>query len=57
VVRAIAQNRGEINVAALTMRVGADLANLAPGLAERAGRVIGADRLALQFEERQADKR
>jgi len=39
------------------MRVGADLANLAPGLAERAGRVIGADRLALQFEERQADKR
>ena len=57
VVRAVVENRGEINVAALTMRLGADLANLAPGLAERAGRAIGADRLALQFEERQADKR
>ena len=57
VVRAIVENRGEINVAALTMRVGADIANLAPGLAARAGRLIGADRLALRFEERQADKR
>jgi uncharacterized protein len=57
VVRAVVENRGEVNVAALAMRLGADFANLAPALAVRAGRVIGADRLALQFEEQQADKR
>jgi uncharacterized protein len=57
VVRAVVENRGEVNVAALAMRLGADFANLAPALAARAGRVMGADRLALQFEEQQADKR
>ena len=57
VVRAVRENRGETDVASLTMRLGADLANLAPALAARAGRIIGADRLARQFEARQADKR
>jgi short-subunit dehydrogenase len=57
VVRAVVENRGEVNVAALTMRLGADVASLAPALAARASRALGADRLALQFEERQADKR
>ena len=57
VVRAVRDNRGEIDVASVTARVVADLANLAPGIAARAGRAIGADDLALQFEERQADKR
>jgi len=57
VVRAIATNRAETDVATLTMRVGAQLANLAPELAARAGRALGATRLAAQFEERQASKR
>jgi short-subunit dehydrogenase len=57
VVRAVVENRGEVNVAAWTMRLGADVAGLAPALAARASRALGADRLALQFEERQADKR
>jgi short-subunit dehydrogenase len=56
-VRAIVENRAEINVASLTMRVGADLASLAPELVARANKAMGADRLALQFEERQAEKR
>ncbi|MGD1051168.1 MAG: SDR family NAD(P)-dependent oxidoreductase [Solirubrobacteraceae bacterium] len=50
VVRAILEDRGEIEVAALTMRLGADIANLAPGLAARASRVIGGERLALELE-------
>ena len=57
VVRAVRENRGEIDVASWTARVVADLANLAPELAARAGRVVGADRLAAQYAERQADKR
>ncbi|HXR13532.1 MAG TPA: SDR family NAD(P)-dependent oxidoreductase [Solirubrobacteraceae bacterium] len=57
VVRAIVRNRGEIDVAAPAMRLGADAANLAPALAARVGRMIGAEALALQFEQRQADKR
>jgi short-subunit dehydrogenase len=57
IVRAIEKDRGEIDVASLPMRVGADVANLAPGLAARVGRLIGASDLALQFEERQSEKR
>jgi short-subunit dehydrogenase len=57
VARAIVENRGEVNVASLAMRVGADIAALAPALAARANRALGGDDLALQFEERQADKR
>ena len=57
VVRAIVHNRGEIDVAALPMRLGAAAANLAPATAARVGRLIGAEALALEFERRQADKR
>ena len=57
VVRAIAENRGEVSVASLAMRVGADFAGLAPALAARATRALGGERLARQFEERQANKR
>ena len=49
--------RGEITVAPATMRVGAQIAGLAPGLAAWANRRLGGDRLALEFEERQAAKR
>lgn len=57
VAEAIVRNRGEVSVASLPTRVGADIANLAPGLAMRVARLIRADRLARQFEDRQADKR
>ncbi len=57
VVRAILEDRGEIDVASLTMRLGADFANLAPSLAARATRALGGDRLAHEFERRQADIR
>ena len=57
VVRAIVRNRGEIDVASLSMRLGADAANVAPATAARVGRLIKADALALEFERRQADKR
>jgi short-subunit dehydrogenase len=57
VVAAIRENRAEIDVASLTMRLGADFANLAPTLAARASRALGGERLALEFERRQADKR
>jgi short-subunit dehydrogenase len=57
VVRASVENRGEIDVASVTMRLGADFANLAPALAARATRALGGERLALEFEQRQADKR
>jgi len=52
VVRAILENRGELEVAALTMRIGADIASLAPELAARASRVLGGERLALELERR-----
>lgn len=57
VIRAIVRNRGEIDVASLPMRLGADAANLAPATAARVGRLIKADALALEFERRQADNR
>jgi short-subunit dehydrogenase len=57
VVRAIAENRAETDVATLSMRLGAGLANLAPMLSARASRALGSERLALEFEERQAHKR
>ena len=57
VAQAIERDRGEITVAPATMRVGAQIASLAPGLAAWANRRLGGDRLALEFEERQAAKR
>jgi short-subunit dehydrogenase len=57
VVRAIVDDRGEIEVASLSMRLGADFANLAPSLALRVGRALGSERLAREFAERQAGSR
>jgi hypothetical protein len=57
VVHAIVRNRGEVDVASISMRLGADLSNLAPGLAARANRALGGERLALEFERRQSEKR
>jgi len=57
VVRAIVDNRGEIDVASPMTRLGANLANFAPAFAARAGRTLGSEELAREFEERQAHKR
>lgn len=57
VVEAIERNRGEVTVAPLTLAAGAQIASVAPGFAAWASRLLGGERIALQFEERQADKR
>lgn len=46
VIRAIEHNRAEIDVAPLPLRVGANLAGLAPELAARMSRMMGGDRVA-----------
>ncbi|HEY1521839.1 MAG TPA: SDR family NAD(P)-dependent oxidoreductase [Solirubrobacteraceae bacterium] len=46
VVRAIDRNRAEVDVAPLTLRVGASLAGLAPELAARMNRLMGGQRVA-----------
>lgn len=46
VVRAIEHNRAEIDVAPLPLRLGANLAGLAPQLAARMSRMMGGDRVA-----------
>ena len=57
VVQAIVEDRGETEVASLAMRLGAGLASVAPSLAARGSRALGGDRLAAEFERRQADRR
>lgn len=57
VIRAIREDRGEIDVASVAMRLGADFAGLAPALAARASRALGGEALARQFEQRQAGER
>jgi short-subunit dehydrogenase len=57
VLRAIAGNLAEVDVAPLTMRLGADFAGLAPSVAARLTRALGGDRIAARFEAAQADKR
>jgi len=53
----IEQNKGEIDVAPVTIRLGAAFAGLAPETASRVTRAFGGEKLSLQFEERQSDKR
>ena len=50
---AIEHNRGEVDVAPLTLRLGSAFSGLAPGVAATATRVTGADRLADQVAEGQ----
>jgi short-subunit dehydrogenase len=57
VARAIERDRGEVTVAPPAMSLGAQVASVAPAFAAWAARLAGGDRLALQFEELQADKR
>jgi hypothetical protein len=57
VARAIERDRGEVTVAPLAIGLGARVASIAPELAAWVTRRAGGDRIALQFEELQADKR
>jgi short-subunit dehydrogenase len=57
VARAIERDRGEVTVAPPAISLGAQVASIAPEFAAWASRRAGGDRLALQFEELQADKR
>jgi short-subunit dehydrogenase len=56
VVRAIRHNRAEIEVAPMTLRAGTAIAALAPELAARAIRLLGGERIALEFERGQSDR-
>ena len=57
VIRAIEEDRAEIEVAPAPLRVGAAIASLAPGLAARASRRMGSHRVARDMAQRQIDKR
>jgi len=57
VVRAIEEDRAELEVASPQLRLGAAVASLAPGLAERASRRLGSHRVASEFASGQIDKR
>ena len=57
VVRAIEHDRGEIDVAPLSLRVGAMLAGVAPELAARVSRRLGSDELAREIAFGQREKR
>ncbi|GAC1435448.1 MAG: SDR family oxidoreductase [Solirubrobacteraceae bacterium] len=57
VLLAITKNRAEVDVAPASIRLGAVFAGFAPEFASRMTRLAGGDKVALQFEERQSDKR
>jgi len=57
VVRAIARNKAEIDVAPVSLRATGKLSGVAPELVSQSGRLLGTDRIASRFEDRQLDKR
>jgi short-subunit dehydrogenase len=57
VLRAIEEDRGEVDVAPLGVRAGAKVAGLAPDLAASVSRKLGGQRIAEQHVSGQADKR
>jgi short-subunit dehydrogenase len=57
VFRAIEHNRAEIDVAPLTLRLGATFASLAPQTAAAVSRLMGSERIAAKHAEGQRDKR
>lgn len=56
VIRAIEEDRPEIEVGPVPLRAGAALASLAPGLAERASARLGSHRIARDLAARHADR-
>jgi short-subunit dehydrogenase len=57
VVRAIEQNRGEIDVAPIGMRAGATIAGIAPTLSAKVAKRLGSEKITEQMVQGQADKR
>jgi short-subunit dehydrogenase len=57
VIRAVEHNRAELDVAPLSLRLGADIGAVAPGLAALASRVLGSNRIAAEMAERQHGRR
>lgn len=57
VVRAVERNTGEIDVAPLLLRLGGILGGVAPELVDRMSRVAGTEKVVLEFERTQMDKR
>jgi short-subunit dehydrogenase len=57
VIRAIDQDRAELDVAPLTMRLGTAVASLAPGLAAAVSRRLGSHEIAASVSERQRSYR
>jgi len=55
--RAIEQNKGEIDVAPIALKLGATISGIAPELAATVTRKAGGDEIAAQFEAGQLDKR
>jgi short-subunit dehydrogenase len=56
VLRAIDNNRAEVTVAPLGLRLGSDFASVAPGLAGRLQRVAGGAKIAAQLADGQVTK-
>jgi hypothetical protein len=56
-VQAVRHNRGEVEVAPFPLRAGTTIASLAPELAARGVRLLGGERIALDFERSSADER
>jgi short-subunit dehydrogenase len=57
VVRAIERNRGEIDVAPVSLKLGSLFGGVAPEIAAKVTRKSGGDEIAMQFETGQLDKR
>jgi uncharacterized protein len=57
VIRAIERNRAELDVAPLTVRLGASLAGLAPHFAAGVSRQLGSEKIATDLAAGQVDKR
>lgn len=57
VVRAIEEDRGELDVAPLPMRLGAKLAGLAPEVSAKVARSLGGDKIAAEMIEAQRERR
>lgn len=57
VISAIERNRGEVDVAPLSLRAGAAAAGLAPEFAMAVARRLGSDAIAVRFAAEQRDKR
>ena len=57
VIGAIENNRGEVDVAPLSLRAGAILGSLAPDLAAALSRRMGSEEISRAFEDGQREKR